>query len=146
MPTLKVKSDNEAHVVFARDTRPSGVTLVQALKDALDASGVKYTDYGVLTTPQLHYMTRCLNTKHKKTPFGKPTEEGYYKKLSDAFVVAMKYKKTKGPVTVDCANGVGANAMHQLVKYLPTAAEGGVDVKIVNDNNSDPEMLNVQVC
>ena len=37
---------------------------------------------GVLTTPQLHYMVRCVNTNGT---YGAPTEDGYYQKLSSAF-------------------------------------------------------------
>ena len=37
---------------------------------------------GVLTTPQLHYMVRCINTQGN---YGQPTEEGYFDKLSFAF-------------------------------------------------------------
>ena len=37
---------------------------------------------GVLTTPQLHYMVRCLNTNNA---YGQPSEQGYYEKLSSAF-------------------------------------------------------------
>lgn len=37
---------------------------------------------GVLTTPQLHYMVRCVNTNNA---YGQPSEQGYYEKLSSAF-------------------------------------------------------------
>ena len=37
---------------------------------------------GVLTTPQLHYMVRSINTQGA---FGAPTEEEYYMKMVTAF-------------------------------------------------------------
>ena len=37
---------------------------------------------GILTTPQLHYIVRCINTDGA---FGRPTEDGYYLKLITAF-------------------------------------------------------------
>lgn len=40
-------------------------------------------DYGLVTTPQLHYMVCCQNTRGQ---YGKPTLEGYYQKLSKAFM------------------------------------------------------------
>lgn len=40
-------------------------------------------DYGFLTTPQLHYMVRCINSKGA---YGEPTEDGYNDKLSRAFL------------------------------------------------------------
>lgn len=49
------------------------------------------TDYGLLTTPQLHYMVYCRNTQGQ---YGKATTEGYYQKLSKAFVELTKQVKT----------------------------------------------------
>ena len=46
---------------------------------------------GILTTPQLHYIVRCVNTNGA---FGSPTERGYYQKLAAAFhslVPKVKY-------------------------------------------------------
>ena len=67
------------------------------------------------------------------------SEEGYYKKLGAAFEQAMKYCTVKGPVTVDCANGVGAPKLKELIKYLP---KDMLQINIVNDNTADPEALN----
>lgn len=49
------------------------------------------TDYGLLTTPQLHYMVYCRNTQGQ---YGQATTEGYYQKLSKAFVELTKQVKT----------------------------------------------------
>lgn len=142
---LNIKTDAPAKVVFARDTRASGPALVTALVDGLKAAGAENKDYGFLTTPQLHYMTRCINTAGTPYAYGDPTELGYYRKLADAFVKAMKHKKITGVVTVDCANGVGAPKLKEFCKHLPSGAEGGIDIKVVNDDISRPDMLNVQV-
>lgn len=142
---FKIKPDVPARVVFARDTRVSGPALVASLVDALGATNAEYTDYGIFTTPQLHYIVRSINTQDAKLPYGEPTEDGYYEKLGEAFKIAMKHRKTNGSVTVDCANGVGGPKLRKLLKYIPAAASGGVDVKVVNDDVSRPEMLNVQV-
>ena len=56
-----------------------------SLKEAVLSLNGTFTDYGVLTTPQLHYITRCLNTVGTNEEYGIPTEEGYYLKLSKAF-------------------------------------------------------------
>lgn len=45
------------------------------------------SDYGLVTTPQLHYMVCCQNTQGK---YGEATVEGYYKKLSAAFIQLTK--------------------------------------------------------
>ncbi|KAE9376413.1 Phosphoacetylglucosamine mutase [Stipitochalara longipes BDJ] len=139
---LKVNRETPARVIYARDTRASGPALVRALVDALEATGTEYTDYKLLTTPQLHYLTRCTNTEGTPQSYGEVSEKGYYEKLSEAFVRAMKGKKTVGAVTVDCANGVGAPKLHELVKYLKKGSEGGVDIKIINDDVLKAELLN----
>ena len=134
------------HVIFARDTRVTGLSLVAALIDALDAVGAEYTDYKILTTPQLHYLVRCINTQDTPRAYGEPTEEGYYKKLGAAFAKAMNGRKPKGPVMVDCANGVGGIKLKELMKHLPSASQGGIDIEIVCDDVLTPEHLNYEVC
>ena len=57
----------------------------------------------------------------------------------------MHGRKPNGGVTVDCANGVGGPKLRELVKYLPTTAEGGLDIKVVNDDVVKPDRLNYQV-
>lgn len=117
-----------------------------ALVAALEASETEYTDYKLLTTPQLHYITRCLNTKGTSYEYGEPTEQGYYEKTAAAFKTAMGSKKVNGPVTVDCANGVGGPKLRELIKHLPSLSEGGLEIKVVNDDVVQPERLNHQVC
>lgn len=136
---LKIDQTRDAKVIFARDTRPSGARLVKALVAALEATGTKYIDYGYLTTPQLHYLVRATNTQNQPTPYGEVSEVGYYKKLAAAFTEAMKGVKPNGAVTVDCANGVGAPKLKELIKYLPANT---LDIRIVNDKIENPDVLN----
>lgn len=131
-----IRADAPANVIYARDTRESGPALVQSLVDALNTSGTHSTDYGVLTTPQLHYMVRCINTRGA---YGEPTEEAYYQKLGDAYKTLMKGKHQIGPVTVDAANGVGAPKMSALAEYI---GKDLFDCKIINDHTEIPEKLN----
>lgn len=132
-------------VVFARDTRASGSRLVAALVAGLQAAGADYQDFKLLTTPQLHYVTRCINTKGSTLAYGEPTEEGYYEKISKAFKTAIAGKKFKGSVVVDCANGVGGPKLQQFLKYLPSPSEGGLEIKVVNDDVLQPDRLNYNV-
>jgi phosphoacetylglucosamine mutase len=142
---LKINPNTTARVIFARDTRPSGPKLVTALVDALTATGTEFTDYKLLTTPQLHYLTRCTNTEGTPQSYGEVSEKGYYEKLGEAFARAMKGKKTVGPVTIDCANGVGGPKLAELLKYLPKVSEGGLEIKIINDDVLKAEVLNHEV-
>ncbi|KAK2765596.1 Phosphoacetylglucosamine Mutase [Arachnomyces sp. PD_36] len=139
---IEIDTDKPARVVFARDTRASGSRLVGVLTAALKATNVEFVDFKYLTTPQLHYIVRCKNTLGTQYEYGQPTEQGYYEKLADAFKRVMKGRSTTGTVTVDCANGVGGPKLRELVKYLPSAKDGGVDIKIVNDDVIKPESLN----
>jgi phosphoacetylglucosamine mutase len=140
----KIDLSKPANVVVARDTRASGARLLGCLVDGLKAAGAEYKDYGFLTTPQLHYMVRCLNTEGTSEAYGVPTEVGYYEKFSSAFKKAMGSRKPSGGLTVDCANGVGGPKLNELIKYLP-AAETGLEIAVVNDNVIKPEALNVDV-
>lgn len=135
----------KSRVVFARDTRASGPHLIKALKASLDALKVEYIDYGILTTPMLHHMVRCHNTKHLPRRFGEASEEGYFGKMTAAFNRAMYGRKITGALTVDCANGVGGPKLRELLKYLPNASDGGLDIRVVNDDVITPEALNFEV-
>lgn len=132
-------------MIFARDTRASGPRLVSALVQGLDSVNAEYTDYKILSTPQIHYITRCLNTIGTPFEYGTPTESGYYEKIATSLAAAMKGRKFIGSVTVDCANGVGGPKLRELISYLPQQSEGGLDIRVVNDDIFKPERLNYQV-
>ncbi|KAK9469021.1 hypothetical protein V1512DRAFT_234214 [Lipomyces arxii] len=138
---LQIDLATPANVIFARDTRESGPALVAALKDGLSSSGVEYKDYGILTTPQLHYIVKCINTANSSTPYGTPSEIGYYEKLSAAFKTILAGKGKPPVVTVDAANGVGGPKLDELAKYIGAEV---LDVTVVNDDTATVEKLNHQ--
>jgi phosphoacetylglucosamine mutase len=142
---LKIQGSTQSNVIFARDTRASGPSLVTALVDALEATDSVFTDYKYLTTPQLHYLVRCINTKGTPQAYGDVSEVGYYEKLAKAFSALTKGKTIKGSLTVDCANGVGGGKLRELIKYLPKPEDGGLEIRVVNDDILNPERLNHQV-
>ncbi|KAJ3242727.1 Phosphoacetylglucosamine Mutase [Chytriomyces hyalinus] len=107
-----------AHIVVARDTRPSGQALVASLIDGVQALGGHIKDYGLFTTPQLHYVVRCINTAGTASAYGEPTEEAYYEKLANAFKKITDGYPMLSPLLIDGANGIGAPAMEKLGKYL----------------------------
>ena len=57
--------------------------MAKAVLDGIEAFGGKAKDYGVVSTPQLHYFVVCQNTKGE---YGEPTDRGYFAKLSKAFM------------------------------------------------------------
>lgn len=142
---LKIDLTAPAKVIYGRDTRPSGHKLATALADALEATNTAYVDYKLLTTPQLHYLVRATNSEGTPAAYGKVSEVGYYEKLADAFVRALRGKKIEGTLVVDCANGVGGPKLTEFLKYIPKD-KVNFDVKVVNDDVLRPEVLNLDVC
>lgn len=140
-----IKLEEKAKVIFARDTRPSGAHLTSILAEALEATETEYNDYSLLTTPQLHYITRCLNTKGTPYEYGEPNEQGYYAKIAASFKAALQGRQFSDSVTVDCANGIGGPKLRELTKNLPSPFDGGLGITIVNDDVINPDRLNFQV-
>ncbi|CAM9010503.1 unnamed protein product [Wickerhamomyces anomalus] len=142
---LNIKLETPSNVVIARDSRVSGPALTDATIDGLKVLDTGYKNFDLLTTPQLHYLVRAINTQGTPVSFGEPNEEGYFKKLStsykkifDGFLDGQTPEKVK--ITIDAANGIGGpKAQHLLSKYLSDY----IDFTVVNNNYSDPEALNV---
>ncbi|NXT78875.1 AGM1 mutase, partial [Zapornia atra] len=116
-----VNQHKDASVFIGRDTRPSSEKLSQSAIDGVSVLGGQYHDYGLVTTPQLHYMVCCQNTQGQ---YGKATLEGYYEKLSKAFMELIKQVNSgsgerQRQLKIDCANGIGALKLAEMKPYLP---------------------------
>ncbi|KAJ3196750.1 Phosphoacetylglucosamine Mutase [Irineochytrium annulatum] len=131
----KIVPSAPARIAIARDTRPSGEGLVRALTAGIHALGGVAIDFGLLTTPQLHYVTRCINTEGTPEAYGVPTESGYYLKLANAYKRIINGKPT--PLKVDCANGIGALALERLSQFL-----GSTAISAFNTDIGSSEKLN----
>ncbi|KAF6040363.1 PGM3 [Bugula neritina] len=105
-------------VFVGMDTRPSSPGLSKACQAGVSVMNGKVTDYGYVTTPQLHYIVWSHNTKFTHPP----TQEGYYLKISTAlrqFLDLCKHSNSiTQKVTVDGSNGVGAMKVKELQAYL----------------------------
>ncbi|KAM5166950.1 phosphoacetylglucosamine mutase isoform 1-T5 [Callospermophilus lateralis] len=125
-----VDLQQDAFVVIGRDTRPSSEKFSQSVIDGVTVLGGQVHDYGLLTTPQLHYMVCCRNTSGQ---YGMATIEGYYQKLSRAFVELTKQASCSGDeyrsLKVDCANGIGALKLKEMEHYFSQ----GLSVQLFND-------------
>jgi phosphoacetylglucosamine mutase len=128
-------------VIVARDTRSTGPALVSSLIDGVKSIGGQVTDYGIFTTPQLHYLTRCLNTLNQKDTYGFPSEAGYYVKLAEAYKAMTKGTRMGSVLHVDCANGVGAPKLKALLEYL-NYPEKTIEIVAHNTNIADSTVLN----
>lgn len=127
----KIDMGKLSAVFIGRDTRPSSRSLAFVAKEGIHTMMGQDYDYGVVSTPMLHYFVTCENTKFG---YGRPTEEGYYSKLSEAFKSLRGDKTTNGhyipEIEFDGSNGVGALKMIDLMEYLG-------DLLQVNIHNSD---------
>lgn len=143
--SMRINPATSAKIIYARDTRMSGIRLVKILVEGLKAAEAEYIDFKLLITPQLHYITRCINTEGTQASYGEASEKGYYEKLSEAFARAVKDRKINGSLVVDCANGIGGPKLAEMIKYLQkTSAK--IEISITNDNVVKPESLNFEVC
>ncbi|CAO3653187.1 unnamed protein product [Cunninghamella echinulata] len=127
----KINVETNASVIYGFDTRPSCPELVKHLENGLDAAGADKKNYGLLTTPMLHYLVRCINTAGTSDSYGEPTAEGYYKKLSEAYITAVKGFPRLSPLSVDCANGVGAVKLREFLEYVPDEV---LSIDILNES------------
>lgn len=136
---LKIDLSIPANVVIARDSRESSPALSMATIDGFQSvPNTKYQDFGLFTTPELHYVTRTLNDPD----FGKPTEDGYYSKLAKSFqeiYTICESNNEKIDITIDAANGVGAPKIQELLeKYLHKE----ISFTVVNGDYKQPNLLN----
>ncbi|KAI8642678.1 hypothetical protein BD408DRAFT_475695 [Parasitella parasitica] len=135
----KIDVETPAKVIYAYDTRPSCPHLVQCLESGLKAAGAQSTNFGLKTTPMLHYLVRCLNTAGTSDAYGEPTEEGYYTKLTSAFTTAVKGKPRLSTLHVDCANGIGAPKLREMTKYISSDV---LSVEVLNEDITTLGKLN----
>lgn len=127
---LHVDLTVKANVVIARDTRPSSEELLDSVKDGADAFNSNIHNYGLLTTPQLHYIVCSSN----KPTYGEASERGYYQKYTAAFkkIKSLLGCRTVSKVTVDGANGIGGIKMKEMLTYLGDLME----VTVCNDGTT----------
>jgi len=92
----------------------------------------------VKTTPVLHYLVRCINSKGTDDDYGVDSEEGYMEKLSGAFKKLLQGKSTPKPLVIDCANGVGAPTAEKLSSYLGNS----LSLILRNTSTTTPGALN----
>ncbi|XP_044145488.1 phosphoacetylglucosamine mutase isoform X2 [Bufo gargarizans] len=127
-----INMQDESCVAIGRDTRPSSENLSLAVIDGVTALDSKYQDYGLVTTPQLHYIVCCRNTDGR---YGEPTVEGYYQKLSKAFNALVKQSPDGGVgqkcLSVDGANGIGALKIKEMEEHLQSM----LSLQLFNDGS-----------
>ncbi|KAL6532541.1 hypothetical protein OROGR_014511 [Orobanche gracilis] len=107
-------------VLLGRDTRPSGVSLVEAAKQGINSIvGVTATYIGLVTTPQLHWMVRAKNKGIEAS------ENNYYDQLLTSFWCLMDYipqrnhsNNVNDKLILDGADVVGGEKLQKLKAEL----------------------------
>ncbi|KAG7454104.1 phosphoacetylglucosamine mutase [Solea senegalensis] len=127
-----IDMSQEANVFVGKDTRSSSARLSQAVLDGVTSLGGHSKDYGLVTTPQLHYMVCCQNTQGK---YGEATLEGYYNKLCQAFIQltrnASNCTDDQKHLCVDGANGIGALKVREMESRL----KNELQISLFNDGS-----------
>lgn len=136
--TYKINMKTVGRVIFGRDTRVSGVELSECLSEGIRLFKVcEYQDYGMVTTPQLHYITKLINKKKCM----EIDEKKYFEQISESFEAICQelgeFEEIK--IVVDGSNGVGSYVLKNLLTYCPKIV---TLMEIVNDSIHDFRLLN----
>ncbi|XP_037933349.1 phosphoacetylglucosamine mutase isoform X2 [Teleopsis dalmanni] len=120
---------SSSNVFVGMDNRYHSPRLLKAVADGVIALKGNVREFGIVTTPMLHYFVVAANTKGA---YGQPTEEGYYTKLITAFEKIRGDKLENGnyrnKLIFDGANGVGARKMLQFLKRM----KNSLNVEVFN--------------
>lgn len=124
-------------VVVARDSRESGPRLQKAVEDGLKALNTDVHLAGLLTTPQLHFLTKKYNE------VSSPREDDYFDVLASSFdgLLNLVAPDAKLQILIDAANGIGAPKAEKLFS-LPEISKHFKSYKVVNDGWKNPDTLN----
>lgn len=129
---LEIDNTLPATIILGRDTRISSPRLSEIASEGINTCQATLKDFGIVTTPQLHYLVASVNTNGR---YGDPTLFGYYQKLSMAFKNIRGNRIDNGnysaKLQLDAANGVGALAIKQFQEHL----KGFLDIDVYNDGN-----------
>ena len=126
------KDEGKPHVYLARDTRESSPILLAAVKSGLDSLGVSYSDFELLTTPQLHYLVALQKKNY--------CAEDYINNMTSAFIEFVKLCDSDyhSDFVLDCANGVGAVPMEKVAKIL----NPHINIRLINTAITNTAKLN----
>ncbi|GJQ12945.1 hypothetical protein GpartN1_g4736.t1 [Galdieria partita] len=102
-------------VYVGYDSRESSEPLSRLVEQAVKLIGLKYKCFGRVTTPQLHYFVKVANEDGIQA-----NKENYFQRLSMGWDILSQYAFADNSEifrVVDCANGVGHEAMQDLTHF-----------------------------
>ncbi|RNE98078.1 phosphoacetylglucosamine mutase [Trypanosoma rangeli] len=147
-------------VHIARDTRPSGKDVLAAVQTSLQLLHVPCRDYGVIATPQLHYLVMRANRPSTVAEVSNISDFGpalYMQELLSSLgallhavappTANMQRQRRRQKVVLDAANGVGAIAVKGLLAtaqqmYPQNPLEEFFDIVVLHDDVEYAEALN----
>lgn len=152
------RNDLKLNIVLGKDSRESSDRLAEIVSTTITSVfsnlKVKVKDLGLVTTPQLHYLTRYANKEEIDITTLK-LQSTYFPHFKQAFIELLKlhYEEIDpaqvrdylsyfpfGKLVIDCANGVGSYQFDQMIKNDPWFQSF---VEIINDKYLVPSSLNV---
>uniref|UniRef100_A0A7S0ZD40 phosphoacetylglucosamine mutase n=1 Tax=Timspurckia oligopyrenoides TaxID=708627 RepID=A0A7S0ZD40_9RHOD len=101
--------NSPSKLYIAHDTRTSHEFLTPLLIKGAEAANSLVVNYGLLTTPQLHWLVRFANEHNAQ-----PSISDYYAQLTHCYKfwsVSISDEKEQRTLTIDCANGVGWHSL-----------------------------------
>lgn len=135
-------------IIVGRDTRESSYRLASFCEQFFGSivqtpqNSVKFIDYGVVTTPQLHFVVRKHTLEKQSEKFDILRE--YFDAFFQPFIEILnksahsKFKK----LYIDCANGVGAVQLNKLKEIFKNKTDK-IEIKLINTDHNDFSKLNV---
>lgn len=140
--------NKDIKIIVGRDTRESSYRLVTFCKQFFNSvvkifqKSVNFIDYGVVTTPQLHFIVRKHTLLKQSNKYDLPKE--YFNEFFQPFINILnksthsKFKK----LYIDCANGVGAVQLNQLKESFKNKTDK-LEIELINTDYKDFSKLNV---
>jgi phosphoacetylglucosamine mutase len=114
------------HVVVGRDTRESGEELCNNIRSVLCKLNCAVDDYGVVTTPEMHYLVRRCNAENRTA-----AKDEYLRNLALNFRELRALTENNIRMKVDTANGVVGLKLQELNDML----EDSLNFEILNDSD-----------
>ncbi|CCW72282.1 unnamed protein product [Phytomonas sp. Hart1] len=140
-------------ILFGRDTRETGLCIFDSAKDMLDIFlKVPYTDYGIVTTPELHYIVCKFNLELQKAIPAAINIDSYHQCILNAFDRLMSLRLNGAPINqhnlvIDTSNGVGYHGMKRLISFSESISDHDIlkkyfNIILLNTNVEQSNKLN----
>jgi phosphoacetylglucosamine mutase len=131
-------------VCFGMDTRETSPMLIEAAMTGAKLMGVNVTNHGLCTTPMLHWLVSQQHTNQNDVGL-------YYQHFKDKLLSFISLcqneagfgdkpkQNYQSDIILDCANGVGAQAISQIMELAGFNEK--LQITLIN-NEKSPEKLN----